>query len=119
MSPVPEPIDLPATRRAQYDQALSEAVDGLLVQAAERDHLDVIEAHALKRAMGFEELLVDKSGNPYFLRDADGQPVLDGSYGYVLEAMDIAGNKFAKNEIEKLKLAEMSCREGVAAVAKM
>jgi 20S proteasome subunit alpha 7 len=29
------------------------------------------------------------------------------------------GRQGAKNEIEKLKLAEMSCREGVAAVAKM
>lgn len=46
----------------------------------QQDRADVIEAHALKRAMGFEELLVDKSGNPYFLRDADGQPVLDENF---------------------------------------
>lgn len=43
---MPEPIDLPAAVRAQLDQALSDAVDLLLAEAAERDHLDVIEAHA-------------------------------------------------------------------------
>lgn len=32
--------------RAALDRHLSEAVDGLLKQAARRDHLDVIEANA-------------------------------------------------------------------------
>jgi hypothetical protein len=36
---------IPAARRAQYDQALTEAIDGLIAQAAELDDLDVIEAN--------------------------------------------------------------------------
>lgn len=43
---MPEPIDLPAAKRAHYDRLLAEAVDLLLAEAADRDHLDVIEAQA-------------------------------------------------------------------------
>lgn len=43
---MPEPIDIPATVRAHYDRELAAAIDGLLVQAAQRDDLDVIEANA-------------------------------------------------------------------------
>lgn len=37
--------DISAARRAQYDQALTEAIDGLIAQASEFDDLDVIEAN--------------------------------------------------------------------------
>lgn len=40
-----EQPDIPAAKRAMYDQALTEAVDRLLAEAGARDHLDVIEAN--------------------------------------------------------------------------
>jgi hypothetical protein len=42
---VAEQPDIPAAMRAHYDQAISEAVDLLLAEAAAVDHLDVIEAN--------------------------------------------------------------------------
>jgi hypothetical protein len=45
VSPVAEKYYIPAAQRAHYDQALTEAVDVLLDAAAQRDHLDVVEAN--------------------------------------------------------------------------
>jgi hypothetical protein len=47
---------LPPAKRAQYDQVLTEAIDGLLIQAAELDDLDVIEANVALMNDLFERL---------------------------------------------------------------
>jgi hypothetical protein len=53
--------ELPPAFRAMFDRGLSEAVDGMLAKAAERDGLDVIEAnvdlaHELVNLMTADEL---------------------------------------------------------------
>jgi hypothetical protein len=47
---------VPPAMRAMYDQTLTEAIDGLLTQAAELDQLDVIEANVALMNDLFERL---------------------------------------------------------------